>query len=55
VELLDGIKIFDGDSWVLLLPDAVEPVFHIYADSLEDESSRELVGKYVKKLEKMLT
>ena len=48
---VDGIKIFDRDSWVLVLPDSVEPLFHIYAESPEAEESRALVGSYVKKIE----
>lgn len=55
VELVDGIKIFDRDSWVLVLPDAVEPLFHIYAESPEEKSSRALVGDYVRKIEEMQT
>lgn len=51
VELLDGIKIFDADSWVLVLPDAVEPLFHIYAESPEVECSRALVDSYARKIE----
>lgn len=54
VELLDGIKIFEKDSWVLVLPDAVEPVFHVYAESPEEDSSREIVGRYARKIEKMM-
>ncbi len=55
VELIDGIKIFDRDSWVLVLPDAVEPVFHIYAESPEAAGSRALVAEYVKKIESLQT
>lgn len=54
VELLDGIKIFEADSWVLVLPDAVEPLFHVYAESPDDGSSRELVGRWVRKIEKLV-
>lgn len=54
VELLDGIKIFDSHSWVLVLPDAVEPIFHIYSESPDDETSRYLVNSYVSKIERML-
>lgn len=51
VELLDGIKIFEEDSWVLVLPDAVEPVFHVYAESGDEARSRALVSKYIKRIE----
>lgn len=53
VELVDGIKIFDNDSWVLVLPDAIEPVFHIYAESPDEGCSRELVGNYARKIEQL--
>jgi len=53
VELVDGIKIFDKDSWVLVLPDAVEPLFHVYAESPEEHESKELVGAYVRKIEQL--
>ena len=53
VELLDGIKIFGPDSWVLILPDAVEPLFHVYAESPQVTDSRALVHEYAKKIEKL--
>jgi mannose-1-phosphate guanylyltransferase/phosphomannomutase len=53
VELVDGIKIYDRDSWVLVLPDSVEPVFHIYAESPDAGASDELVHEYVRKIEQM--
>lgn len=53
VELLDGIKIFGPDSWVLVLPDSVEPLFHIYAETPGEDSSRALVNEYTKKIEKL--
>jgi mannose-1-phosphate guanylyltransferase/phosphomannomutase len=47
LELVDGVKIFNPqhDSWVLLLPDAGEPLVHIFANSHDrgwvDETLRE--------------
>ncbi len=37
VELLDGIKIYDAERWVLVLPDAVEPWVHIYAEAASEK------------------
>ncbi len=39
VELIDGVKIWDypHDRWVLILPDAGEPLVHIYADGEDRE------------------
>ncbi len=53
VELVDGIKIFDQDSWVLVLPDSIEPVFHIYAESPDEATSQELVSSYARKIEQL--
>jgi mannose-1-phosphate guanylyltransferase/phosphomannomutase len=35
LDLTDGVKIFNAhhDSWILVLPDAGEPLVHLYADS----------------------
>jgi mannose-1-phosphate guanylyltransferase/phosphomannomutase len=47
LDLTDGVKIFSPhyDSWVLVLPDAGEPLVHLYADSHDrgwvDETLRE--------------
>lgn len=47
LELVDGVKIcnYQDDSWVLILPDAGEPLVHIYANSNDrdwvDETMRE--------------
>ncbi len=47
LDLTDGVKIFNAhhDSWVLVLPDAGEPLVHLYADSHNrgwvDETLRE--------------
>lgn len=46
VELLDGIKLHDNGQWVLVIPDAVEPVFHVHAESANDDTSRDLVARY---------
>lgn len=47
IELIDGVKILNlnHDSWILILPDAGEPLIHLYADSNDrgwvDETLRE--------------
>jgi mannose-1-phosphate guanylyltransferase/phosphomannomutase len=47
LDLTDGVKIFNPqhDSWILVLPDAGEPLVHLYADSGDrgwvDETLRE--------------
>ena len=46
VEMLDGVKVILDDAWVLILPDALEPTFHIYAESPTESSSQDLVRQY---------
>ena len=42
VDLLDGIKVTDRRGWAQVLPDADEPLIHIYAEGSSDEVSNEL-------------
>ncbi len=48
LELVDGVKIvnYQNDSWVLILPDAGEPLVHIYANSDDREWVDENLRKY---------
>ncbi|CAN5495235.1 mannose-1-phosphate guanyltransferase [soil metagenome] len=54
VELLDGIKIYEEDAWVLVLPDSIEPLFNIYAESATSEHSQAMVKHYAQKIESMV-
>jgi mannose-1-phosphate guanylyltransferase / phosphomannomutase len=52
VSLVDGIKVFlDKGEWALVLPDAEEPLFHVYAEAGDDSRAGELAGKYREILE----
>jgi mannose-1-phosphate guanylyltransferase / phosphomannomutase len=42
VDLRDGIKIFDDRGWVQVLPDADEPLVHLYAEGDSTEASEDL-------------
>lgn len=48
LELVDGVKIcnYQDDSWVLILPDAGEPLVHIFANSNEREWVDETLREY---------
>ena len=43
-ELVDGVKIFHGEDWVLVLPDPEQPVVHVWAESDTDAKARALAG-----------
>ncbi len=53
VELIDGIKFFQGEDWALVLPDASEPFFHIYAEASSAEDANTLLCGYVNRIESL--
>lgn len=54
VELLDGIKTHGPDGWVLVLPDSVEPVFHVYAEGNEAARGVEMLQQAVAEIENLV-
>ncbi|NEQ32123.1 MAG: NTP transferase domain-containing protein [Leptolyngbya sp. SIO4C5] len=48
LELIDGVKILDRerDSWVLILPDAGEPLVHVFSNSEDREWMDEKLREY---------
>lgn len=46
IEMLDGVKLFRGSNWILILPDAIEPNFHLYAEGKTDEEAENLVDEF---------
>ncbi len=45
VDLTDGIKVFNDRGWAQVLPDADEPVLHLYAEGETREVSEELAAE----------
>jgi mannose-1-phosphate guanylyltransferase/phosphomannomutase len=46
VDLTDGVKVFVDDGWVLVVPDADRPEYHIIASTLDAGHSNRLVEEY---------
>ena len=46
LDLLDGIRVLRPDGWVLILPDATDPAFHIVAESTNMAEAKALVEDY---------
>jgi mannose-1-phosphate guanylyltransferase/phosphomannomutase len=47
VSLIDGIKVFlDHGDWVLMLPDAEEALFHVYAEAGNGDQASQLAESY---------
>ncbi|HET6495195.1 MAG TPA: mannose-1-phosphate guanyltransferase, partial [Thermoleophilia bacterium] len=40
LSLVDGIRVSRDNSWTHLLPDAREPVFHVYAEGADRAASQ---------------
>ena len=46
VDLTDGVKVFVDGGWVLVVPDADRPEYHIIASTLDPAKSSSLVEEY---------
>ena len=46
VDLTDGVKVFVDGGWVLVVPDADRPEYHIIASTLDPVQSDRLVAEY---------
>jgi mannose-1-phosphate guanylyltransferase/phosphomannomutase len=53
VELIDGIKVYQNGRWALILPDAAEPSFHLYAEAESPEAAETLLTQYLQRIEQM--
>ena len=56
LELIDGVKIINpqNDNWILILPDAGEPIVRIYANSEERNWVDEQLAEYRQKVQKFI-
>ena len=43
---IDGIKIYEGSSWVLVRPSGTEPIIRIYSESDEKNDAERIFNKY---------
>ncbi len=48
---IDGIKVHEGDDWVLVLPDQYTPYIHVVAEAKDHKAAQKLLGEYQKKVE----
>jgi mannose-1-phosphate guanylyltransferase/phosphomannomutase len=54
VDLTDGVKIFHGDDWVLVLPDPARPIVHVCAEAESEKGAQKLIAQYVAKIDAIL-
>jgi mannose-1-phosphate guanylyltransferase/phosphomannomutase len=48
---VDGIKVHDGEDWLLLLPDQYKPFIHLVAESEDPKAAEQLIDDYRRKVE----
>jgi mannose-1-phosphate guanylyltransferase/phosphomannomutase len=54
VDLTDGIKVFYGEDWILILPDPTRPLIHLYAEAKSEKQAQKLIADYVEKIDLLL-
>ena len=50
IETIEGVKIHQSDGWVLVLPDAEQPMCRVISESYSAEFAEELTNIYAKKI-----
>jgi len=51
-EIIDGVRVITSNAWILMLPDAERPVFHLLSEGKTEKTANELVKKYSELIEK---
>lgn len=51
-ETIDGLKVYTDHSWALALPDASEPLIHIFVESRTPEAAEQLLAQFVALVER---
>ena len=54
VELVDGVKVFHADGWVLCRPDPGEPLTHIWAEGDTEPAARRLAEEYTRRIRQLM-
>lgn len=51
-DIIDGVRVITSDAWVLVLPDAERPVFHLLAEGKTQKAAESLIEQYKELIEK---
>jgi mannose-1-phosphate guanylyltransferase/phosphomannomutase len=46
-DVIDGVRVYTQDSWVLVIPDRENPVFHLIAEAKTPDRLNEVLDEYV--------
>ncbi len=55
VELLDGIRIIEENAWIHIMPDAINPVIHLFAEGETPDDRDAIIDEYTMKIKKHTT
>jgi len=54
-QLIDGVRIFENDGWVLIAPDRLRASFNIVAESASRENTTQILNRWRVFVEKSQT
>lgn len=52
IELIDGIRIIEENAWILILPDAINPTIHLFAEGKTADARDRILEEYSMKIKK---
>ena len=55
VELIDGVRIVEPGSWVLVLPDPDEPLTHVWAEAASFPEARKLAEEHLQRIRSLVS
>jgi mannose-1-phosphate guanylyltransferase/phosphomannomutase len=53
-ELIDGVKVIDGERWALVLPDPDEALTHVWAEAASDVEARRVAREHIERIRQVL-
>jgi mannose-1-phosphate guanylyltransferase/phosphomannomutase len=54
VDLIDGVKVWHGDAWVLAIPDVTDPITHLWAEADDERSATQLLDEYARRITELV-
>ncbi len=53
-ETIDGLKVYTDHSWALILPDASEPLIHLYVEARTEQDAQTLMTQFTELVERAM-
>ncbi|GIV09053.1 MAG: nucleotidyltransferase [Fimbriimonadales bacterium] len=54
IETIDGLKVYTDHSWALVLPDAAEPVIHLFVEARAPQDAERLMQEFTTRIEAII-